>query len=136
MSDNKNISPIEDFNWEALGKRGVAYSEKEKEEYTNLYEKTLSSLATHEVVNGKVVGLTPKDVLINIGYKSEGVIPRTEFRYNPDLKLGDEVDVYIDSLEDKNGQLNLSHKKARAIQAWDKVQEVHAKDEIITGLIK
>ncbi len=136
MSENTNLSPIADFNWDALGKKGVAYTAQEQADYTTLYENTLSSLATHEVVNGKVVGITPKDVLINIGYKSEGVIPRTEFRYNADLKLGDDVEVYIDSLEDKNGQLNLSHKKARAIQAWDKVQDVHAKDEIITGLIK
>lgn len=125
-----------EFNWDEMGKKGETYKASDREAYEKMYSTTLSTVAEHEIVEGKVVGITPKDVLINIGYKSEGVVPRTEFRYNPDLKIGDTVEVYIDKLEDKNGQLLLSHKKARAIRAWDKVQEVHEKDQVITGLIK
>lgn len=130
-----NIKP-EDFNWDNMGKKGTTYGHKDREEFSKMYEKTLHSVAEHEILDGKVVGITPKDVVINIGYKSEGIVPRTEFRYNSDLKLGDVVEVYIDKLEDNNGQLLLSHKKARAIRAWDRVNEAYAKDEVITGLIK
>lgn len=130
-----NVQP-ETFNWDEMGKKGTTYKASEREEYAKLYEKTLSSVAEHEILDGKVVGMTNKDVVINIGYKSEGIIPRTEFRYNSDLKVGDKVEVYIDKLEDNNGQLLLSHKKARAIRAWDRVNEAYAKDEVITGLIK
>jgi len=101
-----------------------------------MYEQTLSSVAEHEILDGKVVQLTSKDVVINIGYKSEGVVPRTEFRYNAGLAVGDKVEVYIDQLEDRNGQLLLSHRKARAIRSWDRVNEVHLKDEVVTGIIK
>src|SRR5687767_10165083 len=125
-----------DFNWDGIDKYGNVYSKEEREEYGKLYSTTLQTINEHEIVFGKVVGLTPKDVVINIGYKSEGIVPRTEFRYNSDLKLGDQVEVYIDILEDRNGQLDLSHKKARAIKAWDRVNEAHAKDEVITGNIK
>lgn len=125
-----------DFNWDSVGKKGDIYDSGHRAEFESLYSKTLSSVAEHEIIDGKVVNITPKDVVVNIGYKSEGVVPRTEFRYNADLKVGDMVEVYIDNLEDKNGQLNLSHRKARAIRAWDRVNEVYAKDEVITGLIK
>lgn len=125
-----------EFNWDEIGKKGELYNASDREIYEKMYAETLSTVAEHEIVDGKVVGLTPKDVLVNIGYKSEGVIPRTEFRYNPDLKIGDTVEVYIDKLEDKNGQLILSHKKARAIRAWDRVQEAHEKDQVITGYVK
>lgn len=130
-----NVKP-EDFNWDNMGKKGTTYNVNDREEYSKMYEKTLHSVAEHEILDGKVVGLTNKDVVINIGYKSEGIIPKTEFRYNTDLKTGDLVEVYIDKLEDNNGQLLLSHRKARAIRAWDRVNEAYAKDEVITGLIK
>lgn len=136
---NENEKPVvnlEDFNWSELGKKGKTYNEADRAHFEKMYVETLSSVAEHEIIDGKVVGISPKDVLINIEYKSEGIVPRTEFRYNNDLKLGDTVEVYIDKLEDKNGQLLLSHRKARAIRAWDKVQDVHATDQVITGLIK
>jgi len=125
-----------EFNWDGIDKYGNVYTKEQREEYGKLYSTTLQTINEHEIVFGKVVGMTPKDVVINIGYKSEGIVPRTEFRYNSDLKIGDEVEVYIDILEDRNGQLDLSHKKARAIKAWDRVNEAHAKDEVITGNIK
>lgn len=125
-----------EFNWASLTKRGDVYSNTEREEMEKMYEKTLSSVVEHEITRGKVVSLGAKDVVINIGYKSEGIVPRTEFRYNPDLKAGDEVEVYIDKLEDKNGQLLLSHRKARAIRAWDRVNQVYVNDEVIQGTIK
>lgn len=140
MSEQEEVAPsgaeIQDFNWDSLGKKGELYSDKNRQEFEQLYEKTLSSVVEHQIIDGKVVALTPKDVVVNIGYKSEGIVPRTEFRYNTELKPGDTVEVYIDNLEDKNGQLNLSHRKARAIRAWDRVQEVHSSDQVITGLIK
>lgn len=141
MSEETNEQEVsvvnrEEFNWDELGKKGKTYNAADREQFEKMYEETMSSVAEHEIMDGKVVGLTNKDVLINIGYKSEGIVPRTEFRYNNDLKIDDFVEVYIDKLEDKNGQLLLSHKKARAIRAWDRVQEVHAKDLVITGLIK
>lgn len=124
------------FDWSTVSKKGQNYSKEEQVNLSNMYEQTLSSVAEHEILDGKVVHLTPKDVVINIGYKSEGVVPRTEFRYNAGLAVGDKVEVYIDQLEDRNGQLLLSHRKARAIRAWDRVNEVHHKDEVITGVIK
>jgi len=125
-----------EFDWSTVSKRGQNYSKEEQASLSSMYEQTLSSVAEHEILDGKVVHLTPKDVVVNIGYKSEGVVPRTEFRYNAGLAVGDMVEVYIDQLEDRNGQLLLSHRKARAIRAWDRVNEVHAKDEVITGVIK
>jgi len=130
-----NVQP-ETFDWDQMGKKGTTYKASEREEYSKMYEQTLHSVAEHEILDGRVVGLTNKDVVVNIGYKSEGIVPRAEFRYNSDLKIGDSVEVYIDKLEDSNGQLLLSHKKARAIRAWDRVNDAYAKDEVITGLIK
>jgi small subunit ribosomal protein S1 len=125
-----------EFNWNALTKRGDVYSQEDRDSMSTMYGQTLSSVLEHEITNGRVVSMSVKDVVINIGYKSEGIVPRTEFRYNQDLAVGDQVEVYIDKLEDKNGQLLLSHRKARAIRAWDKVNQVHANDEVIQGTIK
>jgi small subunit ribosomal protein S1 len=125
-----------EFDWSTVSKKGQSYSNEERVRLSDMYEKTLSSVAEHEILDGSVVHLTVKDVVINIGYKSEGVVPRTEFRYSAALAVGDKVEVYIDQLEDRNGQLLLSHRKARAIRAWDRVNEVHQKDEVITGVIK
>ena len=108
---------VQEFDWNSVSKKGDNYSNQEREALTEMYDGTLNSVAEAEIVDGKVVMLTPKDVVINIGYKSEGIVARTEFRYNPDLAIGDTVEVYIDHLEDKNGQLVLSHRKARAIRA-------------------
>jgi len=101
-----------------------------------MYDKTLSTVAVDEVVHGTVIQMTSREVVVNIGYKSEGVVSLNEFRYNPSLKVGDTVEVYVESQEDKKGQLLLSHKKARAINSWDRVNASLEKDEIITGYIK
>jgi small subunit ribosomal protein S1 len=129
-------SPLnEDFDWEAFETEELRNSPRFTE-YENLYDKTLSTVAVDEVVPGTVIQLTTREVVINIGYKSEGVVSLNEFRYNPNLKVGDTVEVYVESQEDKKGQLVLSHKKARALNSWDRVNTALEKDEIITGFIK
>ncbi|OFY66958.1 MAG: 30S ribosomal protein S1 [Bacteroidetes bacterium RBG_13_42_15] len=125
----------EDFDWESFESEELKNTPKHKE-YEALYDETLSTVAVDEVVNGMVIQMTPREVVINIGYKSEGVVSLNEFRYNPNLKVGDTVEVYVESQEDKKGQLLLSHKKARAINSWDRVNASLEKDEIITGYIK
>jgi small subunit ribosomal protein S1 len=124
------------FSWEGLSKRGETYDNALQQQLETMYSGTLTSVIENEIVKGRIVTITAKDVVINIGYKSEGIVPRTEFRYNAELAIGDFVEVFIDRLEDKNGQLLLSHRKARAINAWDRVNQVHQNDEIITGVIK
>jgi len=125
----------EDFDWVGFEKDELKNSPKHKE-YEAMYDETLSTVAVDEVVHGTVIQMTPREVVINIGYKSEGVVSLNEFRYNPNLKVGDTVEVYVESQEDKKGQLLLSHKKARAINSWDRVNASLEKDEIITGYIK
>merc|ERR1711988_530703 len=124
----------EDFDWEALEQKG--YSTKDKEALAKVYDETLKTIEENEVVEGEVVAKTNREVVVNIGFKSEAVIPVSEFRYNPDLKVGDKVEVYVESREDKNGQLVLSHKKARALKAWDRVNEALETQEIIKGYVK
>lgn len=136
MSDNlKNVSPIEDFDWNAY-EIGETFSERSKEDLEKTYDQSLSRINDKEVVMGKVSSMNKREVVVNIGYKSDGVVSMNEFRYNPDLKVGDEVEVYIESQEDKKGQLILSHKKARASRSWERVNEALEKDEIIKGYIK
>lgn len=125
----------DDFDWDSFESDEKRNSPKHKE-YEALYDKTLSTVAVDEVVTGAVIQMTPREVVINIGYKSEGVVSLNEFRYNPGLKVGDTVEVYVESQEDKKGQLLLSHKKARAINSWDRVNASLEKDEIINGFIK
>jgi len=125
----------EDFDWDTFESEELRNSPKYKE-YESLYDETLSTVAVDEVVIGTVIQMTSREVVINIGYKSEGVVSLNEFRYNPNLKVGDKVEVYVESQEDKKGQLLLSHKKARAINSWDRVNASLEKDEIITGYIK
>ena len=129
-----NASP-EEVDWDELEatapQAGTDFSEEEK-----MYEATLGSLAEHQVVDGKIIAMTDREVIIDIESKSEGVVSLNEFRYNPDLKVGDAVEVLIDKQEDKNGQLVLSHKKARQIRAWDRVNEAHAAEEIVNGYVK
>jgi len=127
----------EEFDWENFSEQEEdEYDPKEREQYESLYDQTLSTIKEKEVVEGTVVAVSKKEVVINIGYKSEGVVSRNEFRHNPDLKPGDKVEVYIESQEDKDGQLVLSHKKARTLKAWEKVNQAYANDEIIQGYIK
>ena len=130
----KNVQPLQDFNWDEYENGTVA--NVSKEELDKAYDETLNKVADHQVVEGKVISVDKKEVVVNIGYKSDGIIPATEFRYNPDLKEGDVVEVYVESAEDKKGQLLLSHKKARLSKAWDRVNEALDKEEIVQGFIK
>ena len=134
-TDTRSAESNEDFDWEAFESEEQRTSPKYKQ-YESLYDETLSTVAVDEVVIGTVIQMTLREVVINIGYKSEGVVSLNEFRYNPNLKVGDKVEVYVESQEDKKGQLLLSHKKARAINSWDRVNASLEKDEIITGYIK
>ena len=136
MIDNlKNVQPVADFDWDSYEK-GDSYTGKSKEELVETYDQSLNKVNDKEVVMGKVTAMNKREVVVNIGYKSDGIVSMNEFRYNPDLKIGDEVEVYIESQEDKKGQLILSHKKARATRSWDRVNEALEKDEIIKGYIK
>lgn len=126
----------EDFDWESFESDEIKLEDSKKEELEKLYDETLSTISEKEVIDGVVIALNKREVVINIGFKSDGIVSRNEFRYNPDLKIGDEVEVYVESQEDKKGQLVLSHKKARALRSWDRVNEALEKDEIIKGYIK
>jgi small subunit ribosomal protein S1 len=127
---------IENFDWNAIGKKQTVYSSEDRAKMEAMYDGTLKSITEHEVVDGHVVGITEKDVVVNIGFKSDGVVPLSELRYNPDLKIGDTIEVYIESQEDKSGQLILSHKKARALRSWDRINEALEKEEVIKGFVK
>ena len=135
MEENKTVVTNENFDWNAFENDLGVYSQP-KEEIAAAYDKTLSNVAVGEVVEGTVMSIGKREVVVNIGYKSEGVIPVSEFRYNPELAVGEKVEVYVESAEDKNGQLSLSHKKARQLKSWDRVNEALANDEIIKGYIK
>ncbi len=130
---NASVAP-EEFDWEAF--EGGELSNAEKEEINAAYDKTLSKVIENEVVEGEVTAINKREVVVTIGGKSEGVIMAPEFRYNPDLKVGDKVEVFVESAEDKKGQLILSHKKARALKSWDRVNEAYEKDEIVKGFVK
>jgi len=125
-----------DFDWDTASTNIDDYSKEKRTELEKVYGETLSTISEKEVIDGTVIALTDKDVVVNIGYKSEGVISQNEFRYNPDLKPGDEVEVYIESQEDRTGQLILSHKKARTLRSWERVNASLEDDEIINGYIK
>ena len=135
MENLKNIAPIEDFNWDAY-ENGEVVSNVSKEDLEKAYDSTLNKVNDREVVDGTVIAMNKREVVVNIGYKSDGIIPLSEFRYNPDLKVGDTVEVYIENQEDKKGQLILSHKKARATRSWDRVNAALENEEIIKGYIK
>jgi len=125
-----------EFDWESLETGLDAYSDKQRADLEKMYDNTLNTVTEKEVLEGSVIALNKREVVVDIGYKSDGIVSLNEFRYNPDLKVGDKVDVYIESLEDKKGQMILSHKKARATRSWDRVNEALEKDEIIKGYIK
>ena len=135
MENLKNIAPIEDFNWDAY-ENGDAVSTVSKEDQEKAYDGTLNKVNEREVVDGTVIAMNKREVVVNIGYKSDGIIPLSEFRYNPELKVGDSVEVYIENQEDKKGQLILSHKKARATRSWVRVNAALENEEIIKGYIK
>ena len=134
MSNLKNIEPLQDFNWEEF--ENGSTSGVSREELQKAYDETLNKVADHQVVDGRVTAVDKKEVVVNIGYKSDGIIPASEFRYNPDLKVGDVVEVYVENAEDKKGQLVLSHKKARLSKSWERVNAALDNEEVVTGFIK
>ena len=132
--ETKNIKPLENFDWDAFendGKNAASVAEE-----TKAYESTLNNVSDNEVIDGKVIAINDREVVVNIGYKSDGIIARNEFRYCPDLQVGDNVEVYIENQEDKKGQLVLSHKKARQSRSWDRVNAALENDEIVKGFVK
>ena len=134
--ENNNIKVAnENFDWNAFENEAGLYDQP-KEQIAEQYGKSLSNIAVGETVEGTVTEINKREVIVNIGYKSEGVIPASEFRYNPELKVGDKVEVYVESVEDKGGQLVLSHKKARQLKSWERVNEAMEKDEVIKGYVK
>ena len=130
----KNVQPLQDFDWEQYENGTTA--NVSKEELDKAYDETLNKVSEHQVVDGKVISVDKKEVVVNIGYKSDGIIPASEFRYNPELKAGDIVEVYVENAEDKKGQLILSHKKARLSKSWDRVNAALENQEVINGYIK
>ncbi|MBL7922058.1 MAG: 30S ribosomal protein S1 [Bacteroidia bacterium] len=132
----KTMTGNADFDWNSIGKKQDNYTASEKEKLDELYGKALSTIADAQIIEGTVVAKNNREVVVNIGYKSDGVVALSEFRYNPDLKLGDKIEVFIEHAEDTNGQLVLSHKKARANKSWDRVNEALNSDEIIKGFVK
>ncbi len=134
--DLKSIKPLEDFNWDAIGKKTTRYSQEEETKLNEAYEKTFNQITEQEIVEGTIVAITDREVVVNIGFKSDGVIPASEIRYNPELKVGDKIEVYVESQEDVNGQLILSHKKARILKSWERVNQAYESQEIITGYVK
>ncbi len=135
MTDYKNTAPIADFDWEAFENGGNTTSDS-REAQEQAYTGSLNKVSDHDVVDGTVIAMNKREVVVNIGFKSDGIIPASEFRYNPDLKVGDTVEVYIENQEDKKGQLILSHKKARASRSWDRVNQALESEEIIKGFVK
>ena len=135
MENLKNVAPLEDFNWDAY-ENGETVANVSHEDLEKAYDNTLNKVNDREVVDGTVIAMNKREVVVNIGYKSDGIIPMAEFRYNPDLKVGDTVEVYIENQEDKKGQLVLSHRKARATRSWDRVNAALENEEIIKGYIK
>ena len=134
MSNFKNVQPLDDFNWDEFENgtnAGVSKTDLEK-----AYDETLNKVTEHQVVEGTVISVDKKEVIVNIGYKSDGIIPASEFRYNPDLKVGDKVEVYVENQEDVKGQLVLSHKKARLSKSWERVNAALENEEVIQGYIK
>ncbi len=132
--ENTNVA-VENFDWAVFENESGLYNQT-KEEIEKAYADSMSNIAVGETVEGTVTEINKREVIVNIGYKSEGVIPASEFRYDADLKVGDKVEVYVESVEDKGGQLLLSHKKARQLKSWDRVNEAMEKDEIIKGYVK
>ena len=126
--------PVDQFDWDSFEKDAIY--DVDKAQIEESYNQTLSKVVENEVVEGVVMAVNKREVLVNIGYKSEGVINIGEFRYNPDIKVGDKVEVYVETTEDKKGQLILSHRKAHSLRSWDMVNEAFEKDEIVKGYVK
>ncbi|HBG87888.1 MAG TPA: 30S ribosomal protein S1, partial [Marinilabiliaceae bacterium] len=127
---------MDNFDWDSFEADEIVIEGKNKADLEKMYDETLSTISEKEVIDGTVIAMNKREVVINIGFKSDGIVSRNEFRYNPDLKVGDQVEIFVESQEDKKGQLVLSHKKARALRSWDRVNEALEKDEVIKGYIK
>ncbi len=138
MADNQETVKNEEFDWEAFESKGFGegYSKAKKEELASMYDNVSTDLPEQEVVKGIVVAINERDVVLNVGYKSDGLVPTNEFRDLPDLKVGDEVEVYVEEKEDQNGELVLSRRKAKIVGAWDNIQNALDGDEIIEGIVK
>ncbi len=134
--DYKNVQPLADFDWNAVDEKAGKIKQQEAGEKNDAYEKSFNSFTEQEVIKGTVVSINDREVVVNVGAKSDGVIPISEVRYNPELKAGDEIEVYVESQEDANGQLMLSHRKARILKSWERVNEAYDNQEIITGYVK
>ena len=134
FKDVQNVQPLADFNWDEF--ENGSHAEASKNDLTKAYDETLNKIQEHQVVEGTVISVDKKEVVVNIGYKSDGIIPASEFRYNPDLKPGDKVEVYVENQEDKRGQLVLSHKKARLQKSWENINKALENDEVIQAYIK
>ncbi|MDO5342894.1 MAG: 30S ribosomal protein S1 [Bacteroidia bacterium] len=138
VKETKRVKPVpaEDFDWSSSSKKHDSYSDADRERMAAMYEKTMSQIGDHEVIDGTVVAKTAREVVVNIGFKSDGVIPISEFRHNPDLKVGDVIEVYVENQEGVNGQLVLSHKKARLLKSWDRVNAAFDNQEVVRGFVK
>ena len=134
--DLKNIKPLEDFDWNSIGKKTTLYSEAEQTKLEEAYAKTFNQITEQDIIEGTIVSISEREVVVNIGFKSDGVIPASELKYNAELKAGDKIEVYVESQEDSNGQLLLSHKKARILKSWERVNAAYESQEIITGYVK
>ena len=134
--DYKNVQPLAEFDWDAVDEKAGKIKEQPTGANNDAYERSFNSFTEQEVIKGTVVAINDREVVVNVGAKSDGVIPVSEVRYNPDLKAGDEIEVYVESQEDANGQLMLSHRKARILRSWERVNEAYDNQEIITGFVK
>ncbi|MBQ2483715.1 MAG: S1 RNA-binding domain-containing protein, partial [Muribaculaceae bacterium] len=135
MSEELKNSPIADFDWDAYEK-GETQRDKSTEELEKTYDKSLGAFKDNEVTEGTVISISKREVVVNIGAKSDGIIPFNEFRYNPDLKVGDTVEVFVENQEDKKGQLILSHRRARTAKSWERVNQALENEEVVKGFIK
>jgi small subunit ribosomal protein S1 len=126
----------EEFDWNSIGKKQILYSKDEQNKLEQLYDKTLSSIVEQEVIDGQVVAMNTREIVVNIGFKSDGVIPLSELRYNPELKVGDHIEVYVESQEDRTGQLVLSHKKARTLRSWERMLNAAPKEVLLLTFLE
>ena len=134
--DYKNVQPLADFDWSAIDSKTEASNKAEIEKMDEAYAKTFNQFIEQEVIEGTIVSISDREAVVNIGAKSDGVIPASELRYNTELKAGDKIEVYVESQEDANGQIMLSHKKARILKSWERVNQAYESQEIITGYVK
>ena len=132
----KDVKPLEDFDWNAIDSKSEQMNQAEIDKQSEAYERTFNQFTEQEVIEGTIVSINDREAVVNIGFKSDGVIPASELRYNPELKAGDKIEVFVESQEDANGQLLLSHKKARILKSWERVNQAYESQEIITGYVK